>query len=210
MTYQVRNVIVGAAALYLGTSDSSQGGYSAPALPASPAAGTSFTTALDGSANFRHVGLTDGGLTVTYTPTYTDVTVDQLLDAAKIFKTALTVTVGTTLSEATLDNLLVAWGQQSTGLTSTTSDSTLGIASGALGDDPIERVLAAVGPAPRQPGTNSKRERVYYARRVLAVESNAHSLARAAATTFPVSFRLLPDTTQPVGQEYGIIRDRNI
>jgi hypothetical protein len=52
-------------------------------------------------------------------------------------------------------------------------------------------------------------ERVYYARRVLSVQQSQFSLARNAASTFPVTFRLLPDGIK-VGQEYGLIIDRII
>lgn len=210
MTYQVRNIIVGAAALYTGATDSTAGGYTVPALPAAPAGGTSFATALEGATGvWRHAGFTSEGLELSYEPDYGDIEVDQLLDSAKIFKQSMRVMVNTTLSEASLENLLIVWGQGSSTLASTTSESTLGIAAGALGDEPVERALAAVGVAPRTAG-GAKRERVYYARRVLSVESSAHALRRNEATVFPVSFRLLPDPSQPTGQEYGIIRDRNI
>lgn len=210
MAYQVRNVIIGAAALYISASDSTVGGYTTPVLPASPGAGTSFATALEGAtATWRHTGFTSEGLELSYEPDYGDVEVDQLLDSAKVFKTSMRVSLNTTLSEASLENLLISWGQGSATLASTTSDQTLGIAAGSLGDEPVERALAAVGVAPRTAG-GAKRERVYYARRVLSVESSAHALRRSEATVFPVSFRLLPDPTQPAGQEYGIIRDRNV
>lgn len=209
MTYQVRNVIVGAAALYIGASDSTVGGYAIPALPADPVSPASYSTALDASANWRHTGFTQDGLEVTYAPDYADIEVDQLLDSAKIFKQSMRVTLNTTLAEAALDNLVIAWGQQTAALTSTASDATLGIAAGALGDEPVERALAAVGNAPKD-GSGNKRERVYYARRVLSVESTAHAMRRNEATVFPVSFRLLPDTSQPAGQEYGKIRDRKV
>lgn len=207
--YQTRNVIVGAAALYIGASDSSVGGYTTPALPAAPAAGVSFTSALDGASGWRSVGFTTDGLELTYAPDYADIEVDQLLDSAKIFKQSLRVTLATTLTEASLDNLIVSWGRPTADVSSTTSDAYTGIASGALGDEPVERALSAVGPAPRSTA-GAKRERVYYARRVLSVESSAHAMRRNEATVFPVSFRLLPDTTQPAGSEYGTIRDRNI
>jgi hypothetical protein len=209
MTYQVRNVIVGAAALYLSASDSTVGGYTVPALPADPAPGNSYTVALDGSAAWRHTGFTQDGLEVTNAPDFADIEVDQLLDSAKIFKQAMRVTINTTLAETELENLVIAWGVQTAAVTSTASDATLGIASGALGDDPVERALCAVGNAPKTVA-GLKRERIYYARRVLSVESSAHALRRNEATVFPVSFRLLPDTTQPTGQEYGKIRDRNV
>lgn len=208
MAYQVRNIIIGAAALYISAADSTDENWSGgPALPAA-SGGTSFTAALDSSADFRHTGFTTEGLEVSYEPDFGDVEVDQLLDSAKLFKQSMRVMVNTTLAEASLENLLVAWGQQSATLASTASTTDLGIAAGALGDEPVERALVAVGPGPKTLA-GAKRERIYHARRVLSVESSAHSVRRNEATVFPVSFRLLPDPNF-VGSEYGVIRDRNI
>lgn len=208
MAYQVRNIIIGAAALYISSGDSTDASWDGgPALPAFGASGSA-TSALDGSADWRHAGFTTEGLEVSYEPDYGDVEVDQLLDSAKLFKQSMRVTINTTLAEAALENLLVAWGQQSATLTSTTSTTELGIAAGALGDEPVERALVAVGPGPKSLSGN-KRERIYHARRVLSVESSAHSVRRNEATVFPVAFRLLPDPNF-VGSEYGVIRDRNV
>jgi|ERR1044072_1226140 hypothetical protein len=208
MAYQVRNIIIGAAALYISAKDSTDAAWNGgPALPAA-SSGQSFTTALDASADFRHTGFTTEGLEVSYEPDYGDVEVDQLLDSAKLFKQSMRVTINTTLAEAALENLLVAWGQQSATLTSTSSTTELGIAAGALGDEPVERALVAVGPGPKS-AAGVKRERLYHARRVLSVESSAHSVRRNEATVFPVAFRLLPDPNF-AGSEYGVIRDRNL
>ena len=208
MAYQVRNIIIGAAALYISAKDSTVANYTAPTLPAAPAAGASFSTALDGAADWRHAGFTTEGLEISYEPDFGDVEVDQLLDSAKLFKQSMRVTINTTLAEASLENLLVAWGQSSTSLTSSGTEDTLGIAAGALGDEPVERSLVAVGPGPRA-AAGAKRERIYHARRVLSVEASAHSVRRNEATVFPVAFRLLPDPNF-AGQEYGVIRDRNV
>lgn len=208
MTYQVRNIIIGAAALYISVKDSTDPTWNGgPALPAATS-GQSFTTALDGSTDFKHTGFTTEGLEISYEPDYGEVEVDQLLDSAKLFKQAMKVMVNTTLSEATLENLLVVWGQQTATLTSTSSTNDLGIAGGALGDEPTERALVAVGPGPKT-AAGVKRERIYHGRRVLSVETTAHSLKRNEATVFPVSFRLLPDPNF-ASAEYGIIRDRNL
>ena len=203
MAYNARNIIVGAAALYL---SATEGGNTA--LPAAPTAGSSYATALEASASWRHAGYTTEGLELAYEPDWTDIEVDQLLDSAKIFKTSMRAMINTTIVESTLENLLIAWGQTSTTLTSTASESTLGIAAGALGDEPVERSLAAVGPAPRIIA-GTRRERMYYARRVLSVDSVSVASRRDEATMFPVSFRLLPDASFP-GSEYGTIRDRNV
>lgn len=212
MAYQVRNIIVGAAALYISAKDSTDATWDrGPVLPEAPAAGFSYVTSFDDplkGVDWRHTGFTTEGLEVSYEPDYGDVEVDQLLDSAKLFKQSMRVTINTTLAEAALENLLVAWGQQSATLTSNSSVTELGIAAGALGDEPVERSLVAVGPGPKS-ANGEKRERVYHARRVLSVESSAHSVRRNEATVFPVSFRLLPDPNFP-GQEYGLIRDRNV
>lgn len=206
MAYNVRNILVGAAALYLSTGDSVQGNLPT-SLPAG-GAGTLATT-LNSDAAWRHAGFTSDGLEISYEPDYTDVEVDQLLDSAKIFKTGQRVMVNTTFTEASLENLLIVWGQQTGTLSSTGSTGELGIAAGALGDEPVERALVAVGSGPR-PTTTQKRERVYFARRVLSVDTSAHALRRNENTVFPVSFRLLPDPNAAAGSEYGFIRDRNI
>jgi hypothetical protein len=225
MTYQVRNIIIGAAAIYLSAKDSTQAGWVAatgtaataskeeilagqngPSLP--KVASGSLVTGLDADADFKHVGFTSEGLEISYEPDYGDVEVDQLLDSAKLFKQSMRVTVNTTFTEASLENLLVVWGQGATTLTSSGTDTTLGFAAGALGDEPTERALVAVGPGPRT-AAGAKRERVYHARRVLSVESSSQALRRNEATVFPVSFRLLPDPLF-VAAEYGIIRDRTV
>jgi hypothetical protein len=225
MTYQVRNIIIGAAAIYLSAKDSTQTGWvsaagtaatatkeevlagqNGPSLP--KVASGSLVTGLDADADFKHVGFTSEGLEISYEPDYGDVEVDQLLDSAKLFKQSMRVTVNTTFTEASLENLLVVWGQGASTLTSSGTDTTLGFAAGALGDEPTERALVAVGPGPRT-AAGAKRERVYHARRVLSVESSSQALRRNEATVFPVSFRLLPDPLF-VEAEYGIIRDRTV
>jgi len=73
MAYQVRNIIIGAAALYISSGDSTDSGWNGgPALPAA-SSGQSFTTAMDASANFRHTGFTTEGLEVSYEPDYGEV-----------------------------------------------------------------------------------------------------------------------------------------
>ena len=162
-------------------------------------------------AAYRNVGYTNNGLQISYQPTYDSVTVDQLLDTAKLFKSAMQVQISTEMAEGTLENVLAVFGQKSSTLTSTgsaaTAVDTLGLEAGALGAAPTERQLIAVGQAPTSEA--SATERVYYARRVLSVEQSQFSLARTAATTFPVTFRLLPSgDSAHSGSEYGKIIDR--
>jgi len=228
-----KNILVGASPLFISNIDSTASGYATyensepgTANAGAFATGTSYTNTLNavesGTFYYRNVGFTNNGLQITYNPTYDSVTVDQLLDTAKLFKSAMEVMIATEMSEGTLENVLVIFGQPddptnnsaitqnntiiSSG-TGTTKKDTLGIAAGALGIAPTERQLIAVGQAPTTAG--SQTERVYYARRVLSVQQSAFTLARSAPTTFPVTFRLLPTAMSGYeGQEYGKIIDR--
>lgn len=201
MPYSVgdsKKVIVGAAAFFV--ADAVLGAT----LPSTLASDTTSRAEelLSGATDWKNVGFTDGGVEVSYEPTYGDVTVDQLLDSAVIFKSGMKVSVNTTFSEATLENLVVVWGQQST----TKSGNVLTIEGGSLGDVPTERALAFVGPAPRS--ASDKVQRVYHVTRAIQTQTTAHSLKRDAATTLPVSFRCLPGTAVSGGTAYGTVRDR--
>jgi len=211
MAFEAKNIIVGAAPLFLSKKDSTESSY-ATVLPegANVTANTSIydeaTRELKGglTASYANVGYTNNGLQITYNPTYGSVTVDQLLDTAKLFKESMEVMLATELTEATLENVLKVFGQGA----STLSNDALGLEAGALGQEPTERQLIAVGLAPRS-AANKKRERVYYARRVLSVQQSQFTLARNNPTVFPVTFRLLPDAAY-AGAEYGKIIDRLI
>jgi hypothetical protein len=181
-------------------------------------AGESYITTLNGvdvdnatssattGAAYRNVGFTNNGLQITYNPSYGSVTVDQLLDTAKLFKETMEVMIATEMAEGTLENVLAVFGQSAATLTE--NGKKLGLAAGALGEAPVERQLVAIGQAPTT-ASSSKTERVYYARRVLSVQQSQFSLARNAASTFPVTFRLLPSgASADAGAEYGTIVDR--
>lgn len=228
-TGNARNILVGASPLFLSNVDITETEYvedaepgygvssSAVKVPAF-AAGSSYTTSLNAAVDplvvtdstfyYRNVGFTNNGLQITYNPTFDSVTVDQLLDTAKLFKSAMEVMIATEMSEGTLENVLVVFGQKASTLTN--AGKTLGLEAGALGSAPTERQLIAVGQAPTT-AANPNTERVYYARRVLSVQQSQFSLSRSTPTTFPVTFRLLPSgSSSYVGSEYGKIIDRVI
>lgn len=218
MAYQTKNIIVGAAAIYVSKTNSTEAGWSGasdqtivavPTLTVNVAAGAAF----DASADWTHVGFTSAGIELSYEPTFGEVAVDQLLDTAKMFKSGMKASVKTTLAEATLENLVVAWGQTDSSLAAGSSPDTTGqelsIAGGALYDEPVERSVAFIGPAPRTSGTGKKRERLYFLRRALNVAASAHALKKDAMTDIPVDLRLLADPYYS-GKEYGIIRDRQV
>ena len=222
MAFNAKNIIIGAAPLNITTLDSTDALYAVadPTGEATFAAGSNGSI-VDGNGDLRsavvgstiagkytNVGFTNNGLQITYNPTYGSVTVDQLLDTAKLFKESMEVMLATEMSEATLFNIMTVFGQKSSsksGSLSASATETLNIAGGALLEQPTERQLIAAGAAPTVASPNT--ERVYYARRVLSVMQSQFSLARNTPTTFPVTFRLLPDAAY-AGSEYGKIVDR--
>ena len=224
MATSTKNIIVGAADLFI----SNIGGDSRPATDNTTLAGilpsgSSARTGLLQSSDYREVGYTSTGFEVSYEPSYGEVMVDQLLDAARLFKQTLKVVLKSELTEGTLENLTLSWGQMDSYYVNTTGSAinavptysavkvqsadqagaTLNLAAGALGDAPVERTLIAVGNAPAYTKgsnfgtaaaqTGRQKERVYVARRVVSMDTTAHGLKRDSATVFPVTFRCLPD-----------------
>lgn len=215
MALNKKNIIVGAARVYLGPSTSATASLAAskPAF----VGGTRYTTTMagaDGSTttgvatlvtNWREVGYTQDGLEVATDPSFGEIEVDQLLDSAKIFKDGMTLSISTTFAEATLENLLIAWGQAATTLSSVgVFENELAIEGGTLGSAPLERGLIAVGNAPENASGATYGERVYQAYRVLSVEATTIANSRAEASTIPVTFRALPADNG----RYGSVRDR--
>lgn len=236
MATNTGNIIVGAAALAVGTINTTGGNIPSTFytdgvynttknvvtgtpkdwrgwVSALPSAGTAVTLAGGATVTWRDAGLTQEGVEVTYSPEYGEVEVDQVLDAAKLFKQKMTVMVKTTFAEPTLRNLLYVWDLAETGnLTEAsgnydgrTGQAAIQMNPGNLGDAPQERTLLFVGPKPG--GTSGvNNQRVYLATRAISVESSSQGLKRTEATVFPVNFRLLPDTGASV-QQYGRIID---
>lgn len=215
MSGNIRNVIVGAAEIFLTADNLSATDVTLQNQPLPTlVAGTDATVTLAASASWRDVGFTMNGLSIVYTPTYDDITVDQLKDAATLFSTALTVEAQTQLSETVLNNLMTVFGQNPTSLNTTGAPETQGatdtlaVTVGTLNDSPVEHSFAAVGKAPRTPG-GKRRQRVYYARRVVSVDAVTTAMSRTDPSVFPVTFRLLPDPSYS-GQEYGNVIDRTL
>lgn len=239
MANTTSNVIVGAAEFAVGTGTPSTAGVDATfaavktavntqggaltkdfrtwvnALASTGQGGTAqgYTTAVNG-VYFRDCGLTTAGVEINYNPDFGEVEVDQLLDAARLFKQKINVQVKTSLAEATLENLLYVWDDSTT----PTGTATLPVEYGAqgsigpsvymkpgtLGEAPQERHLLFVGPGPG--GATTAKQRVYIASRAVQVEASSQALKKAEATVFPVSFRLLPDVGSSFSA-YGKIVD---
>ena len=147
-----KNILVGASPLFLTVDDSTVTGYAenleagvahsrtssyydlVPAFSSSASYITTLNASQDTAGNaYRNVGYTNNGLQITYNPTYDSVTVDQLLDTAKLFKSAMEVMIATELSEGTLTNVLAVFGQKNSTKSGTLaatagSTETMGIA----------------------------------------------------------------------------------
>lgn len=192
-------IIVGAAALFT---------YEAGELAASdlPAYvdGDSFKDTLSDDADFRNIGYTSNGLEITFQPDFAEVSVDQVLDAAKLFKQGMQVSLATSFAEATLENLLFAIAGAEGDLTG--GGTVLNMSAGEIGECPVERGLVAVGPGTGDCAEGSNLERIYTAYRALSIESVTVSAKRDAATMFDVTFRLLPNNDG----SYGKIVDRTV
>lgn len=229
---EVRNIIVGAAQVFISEGDSTDVTNYKKAMPTFGASGTAADyLETSASADWRNVGFTSEGFEISYEPTYGEVEVDQLLDSARIFKTQLRVMLRTSMSEGTLANVRTAFGQAnasqvntvyseggaaSTALTSYsdgdldaggTAQNVLRLSAGSLGEQPVERSLLAIGPGPTTVADPTQTERIYLARRVLSMETVSHALRRNESTMYPVTFRCLPDDDY-AGAEYGEILDR--
>lgn len=213
MSASVRNIIVGAAQLFVSANAGTTGDPVAP-LP-TLVASTSAAVTVAASASWRDIGYTTNGLELSYEPDFGEVKVDQLLDAARLFKQGQKVTLKTEFAEATLENLFVVMNQTSgyntdnakkeSGTLINGVTNAIEIQGGTLGDYPVERSIIAVGPGPRP--TSGNNERVYYAARAMSMDASAHGLKRDAGTFFPVSFRLLPVAS--TSNAYGKIIDRS-
>ena len=80
----------------------------------------------------------------------------------------------------------------------------LDITSGQLGECPIERGIAAVGPGTGDCAVGDEIERIYLAFRAMSMDAVTISVSRDAASTFDVTFRLLP----AANGSYGRVIDR--
>jgi hypothetical protein len=157
------------------------------------------------------------GMKVTLKTTLAEATLENLLLAIAGKKSDFGVlNLGTltetnrleTLTPVTFATALTTAGVATTG---TQGSRFLDITSGDLGDYPIERGIVAVGPGTGNlsgQGTDdlyaNQAERVYVAYRAVSIDSVTVAAKRDSATSFEVSFRLLPDNNGA----YGRIVDR--
>ena len=200
------NIIVGAAALF-----TFEAGEMTDADLPNAVDGTGYKETLSTDVDFRNVGYTSNGLELQFQPDFGEVSVDQVLDVAKLYKQGMQVNLNTAFAEATLENLLVAIARPTSDASVPvsgpfTGEDVLNLSAGELGECPVERGLVAVGPGTGDCEAGSAIERIYVAYRALSIESVTVSAKRDEATMFEVSFRLLPNDSG----SYGKIVDRTV
>lgn len=210
-----KQIIVGAAAMFVSTSAEFDPTNVSPTLP-DFVAGTSYRETLSDSSVVRNVGYTMNGLELQFQPDFGEVQVDQVLDVAKLYKQGMQVNLATAFAEATLENLLIAIASPANKLTkdvkmdnpleagTTNFADVLDLTAGDIGECPVERGLVAVGPGTGDCAAGSTIERIYVAYRALSIENVTVSAKRDEPSMFEVSFRLLPANNG----SYGKIVDR--
>ena len=210
-----KQIIVGAAAMFVSTSAEFDPTNVSPALP-DFVAGTSYRETLSSSSVVRNVGYTMNGLELQFQPDFGEVQVDQVLDVAKLYKQGMQVNLATAFAEATLENLLIAIASPANKLTKDVKmdnpleagtvnfADVLDLTAGDIGECPVERGIVAVGPGTGDCAAGSTIERIYVAYRALSIENVTVSAKRDEASMFEVSFRLLPANNG----SYGKIVDR--
>ncbi|MGA1048438.1 MAG: hypothetical protein ACO3UU_10525 [Minisyncoccia bacterium] len=203
------NIIVGAAAFFVATEAMTP--TDLPAFQSNKSYRDTLSDfAVSSGLDFTNVGYTMNGLELQFQPDFGEVSVDQVLDVAKLYKQGMTVNLATAFAEATLENLLIAIAAQDSDLgspsgKSSSSGQTLNLSAGDIGECPLERGLVAVGPGTGDCVVSDKVERVYAAYRALSIENVTVSAKRDEPSMFEVNFRLLPEDTSA---SYGKIIDR--
>jgi len=184
------NIVVGEAEVKVGASNTSM-------------TGTDFNS-------LTSVGATQEGVEISWEPDMVDIEVDQYGDAAKVIQSKVKVMLKTTLAEATLNNLAMAWSydQDDDGadvLVNNDGANTKTFMFGVQNVYPYEKAVQIVGNAPGSTASTT-RTRKFNTKRAISFESSSISMKRAEATTFAVSFRILP-VSGDTGYEYGKIID---
>jgi hypothetical protein len=159
------------------------------------------------------VGATQEGVEISWEPDMVDIEVDQYGDAAKVIQSRVKVMLKTTLAEATLNNLAVAWSYDNVDdgadvLVNNDGANTKTFMFGVQNVYPYEKAIQIVGNAPGS-GAATTRTRKFNTKRAISFESSSIAMKRAEATTFAVSFRILP-VSGDTGYEYGKIIDQTV
>lgn len=189
------NVIVGYGYLYTAPS-----GTALPVLTTQPSSST-WT-----SAGFTEVGYTDDGVTVTYTPTFKSIDVDESMSPVQIVLIGEKLEISVKLAEATLLNLVQSIAGSTLTENTTTSTLTLGNPSNP---NQGEIVLGFQGPAPSsQPGVNTL-GRVMVVYRAKATAAVSYHAQRKDKVVYNVKWEAMAKSSLSAGGQLAEIIDFN-
>jgi hypothetical protein len=143
------------------------------------------------------LGYTSGGVTVVKNEDKLEKEVDQSFSPVGIHKVKETYEVRTNLAEATLANLKIVWDlSQSVVESSPTRTLSWGINTSVT-----EHALEFKGKSPEG------YDRTFTCHKAVVWEVGDVVHAKDNMTVFPVTFRVIPDTSLSAGLEYGAIVD---
>lgn len=189
------NVIVGYGFLY-----TAPGGTALPTLTTQPTSST-WT-----SAGFTEVGYTDDGVTVTYTPTFKNIEVDESMSPVQIVLIGEKLEISVKLAEATLLNLVQSIAGSTLTETATTSTLTIG---NPANPNQGEIVLGFQGPAPTsQAGTNTL-GRVMIVYRAKATAAVSYHAQRKDKVIYNVKWEAMAKSSLAAGGQLAEIIDYN-
>ena len=143
------------------------------------------------------LGYTNGGVQVVKNEEKIEKEVDQSFSAVGIHKVKESYEVKTNLAEATLANLKIVWDQsESVVESSPTRTLSLGINTSVT-----EFALEFKGKSPEG------YDRTYTVHKAVVWEAGEVNMSKDSLTLYPVTFRVLPDTSLDAGKEYGAVVD---
>jgi hypothetical protein len=178
--------------------------YTAPKGTALPSLATQPTPSTWATAGFTEAGYTDDGVTITYTPTFKSIEVDESMSPVDIRLVGEKLEVSVKLAEATLLNLVASIAGATLTETSTTSTLTLG---NPANPDQGEIVLAFQGPAPQSiPGTNTL-GRVFVMFRAKASAAVSYHAQRKDKVVYNVKWEAMALSSAAAGAQLAEIID---
>ena len=157
------------------------------------------------AASATDLGGTMDGVEIAWEPSMVEIEIDQFGDAARVITEKVKVSLKTKLAEATLENLSYAWNYIAASQLVTSAGVSKTLNVGIQSVYPAENYLKVIGTAPNSSATKTY-TRTYECWRAVQFAASTHTLKRADAISFPVEFRILPNSNY-TGKEYGTITD---
>ncbi len=179
--------------------------YTAPAGQALPVLTSQPTSSSWTAAGFTEAGYTDDGVTITYTPTFKNIDVDESMSPVQIVLIGEKLEISVKLAEATLLNLVASIAGAT--LVEAAGVSTLSLGNPNNASTIGEIVLAFQGPAPTSlPGVNTL-GRVMVVFRAKATAAVSYHAQRKDKVIYNVKWEAMAKSSLAAGQQLAQIID---